>query len=47
MSQTTLNWIAAALFTLAAIGNYVGGPLWLAILFTLLAAVAVFQAVRS
>jgi hypothetical protein len=47
MSKSTLNWIAAALFVVAAVGNYVGGPLWLAILFTVLAVLSVFQAVRG
>jgi hypothetical protein len=47
MSKTTLNWIAAGLFAFAAIADFITGPLWLGILFAVLAVISAFTAVRG
>jgi len=47
MSKPLLNWIAAGLFAFAAVADYIAGPLWLAILFTVAALLSAFAALRG
>jgi len=43
MNRRTLNLIAGVCFVIAAVAFYVTGPLWLAILFTVLVLLTGYQ----